>query len=84
MARSHFSYEKRRKELDKKAKKEAKRQAKLDRKAQAVEDGTVGSGPEIAPLDDADSDEDATSPTDTADVADNAADTAAADADKTP
>lgn len=33
MARSHFSYEKRRKELEKKKKKEAKRQAKADRKA---------------------------------------------------
>lgn len=52
MARSHFSFEKRRKELDKKAKKEAKRQAKLERKAQAEEDGTIGSGPEVAPLDD--------------------------------
>ncbi len=33
MARSHFSYEKRRKELEKKKKKEAKRAAKADRKA---------------------------------------------------
>ena len=33
MARSHFSFEKRRKELEKKKKKEAKRQAKADRKA---------------------------------------------------
>ena len=33
MARSHFSYEKRRKELDKKKKKEAKRLAKAERKA---------------------------------------------------
>ncbi len=38
MARSHFSFEKRRKELDKKKKKEAKRQAKADRKA-AIEAG---------------------------------------------
>ncbi len=33
MARSQFSFEKRRKELEKKKKKEAKRQAKADRKA---------------------------------------------------
>ena len=33
MARSNFSFEKRRKELEKKKKKEAKRQAKADRKA---------------------------------------------------
>ncbi len=33
MARSNFSYEKRRKELEKKKKKEAKRQAKAERKA---------------------------------------------------
>ncbi len=38
MARSHFSFEKRRKELEKKKKKEAKRQAKVDRKA-AIEAG---------------------------------------------
>jgi S-adenosylmethionine hydrolase len=38
MARSHFSFEKRRKELEKKKKKEAKRQAKADRKA-AIEAG---------------------------------------------
>jgi len=38
MARSHFSFEKRRKELDKKKKKEAKRQAKADRKS-AIEAG---------------------------------------------
>ncbi|MBU8872015.1 MAG: hypothetical protein KOO60_14200 [Gemmatimonadales bacterium] len=38
MARSHFSFEKRRKELEKKKKKEAKRQAKADRKA-ALEAG---------------------------------------------
>ena len=35
MARSHFSYEKRRKELEKKKKKEAKRLAKAERKAAA-------------------------------------------------
>ena len=33
MTRSHFSYEKRRKELEKKKKKEAKRLAKAERKA---------------------------------------------------
>ena len=38
MARSHFSFEKRRKELDKKKKKEAKRLAKAERKA-AIEAG---------------------------------------------
>ena len=40
MARSHFSYEKRRKELEKKKKKEAKRLAKAERKA-AEEAGEV-------------------------------------------
>jgi len=40
MARSQFSFEKRRKELEKKKKKEAKRQAKLDRKA-AIEAGEI-------------------------------------------
>ncbi len=38
MARSHFSYEKRRKELEKKKKKEAKKLAKAERKA-ALEAG---------------------------------------------
>lgn len=38
MARSHFSFEKRRKELEKKKKKEAKAQAKAERKA-ALEAG---------------------------------------------
>ena len=38
MARSHFSFEKRRKELDKKKKKEEKKQAKAERKA-ALEAG---------------------------------------------
>ncbi|MFT5316689.1 MAG: S-adenosylmethionine hydrolase [Candidatus Krumholzibacteriia bacterium] len=38
MARSHFSFEKRRKELDKQKKKEAKRAAKAERKA-AIEAG---------------------------------------------
>jgi hypothetical protein len=36
LARSHFSYEKRRKELEKKKKKEAKRLAKAERKAAAA------------------------------------------------
>lgn len=40
MARNHFSFEKRRKELDKKKKKEAKRQAKAERKA-AIEAGEI-------------------------------------------
>lgn len=40
LARSNFSYEKRRKELEKKKKKEAKRQAKAERKA-AVEAGEL-------------------------------------------
>lgn len=38
MARNHFSFEKRRKELEKKKKKEAKRLAKAERKA-AIEAG---------------------------------------------
>ncbi len=46
MARSHFSFEKRRKELEKKKKKEAKRLAKAERKA-AEEAGEVLPEPEI-------------------------------------
>ena len=46
MARNHFSFEKRRKELDKKKKKEAKRQAKADRKA-AIEAGELVPEPVI-------------------------------------
>ncbi len=46
MARSNFSYEKRRKELEKKKKKEAKRQAKADRKA-AMEAGETVAEPVI-------------------------------------
>lgn len=46
MARSHFSYEKRRKELEKKKKKEAKRLAKAERKA-AQEAGEEVPEPEI-------------------------------------
>jgi len=46
MARSHFSFEKRRKELDKKKKKEAKRQAKAERKA-AIEAGEIPAEPVI-------------------------------------
>jgi hypothetical protein len=37
LARSNFSFEKRRKELEKKKKKEAKKQAKADRKAALAE-----------------------------------------------
>ena len=40
MARSHYSFEKRRKELEKKKKKEAKQQAKAERKA-AIEAGEI-------------------------------------------
>lgn len=46
MARSHFSFEKRRKELDKKKKKEAKTQAKAERKA-AEEAGVVFAEPVV-------------------------------------
>ena len=46
MARSHFSFEKRRKELDKKKKKEAKAQAKAERKA-AEEAGVVFAEPVV-------------------------------------
>ena len=47
MARSHFSFEKRRKELEKKKKKEAKRLAKAERKA-AEEAGEVIPEPVIS------------------------------------
>lgn len=50
VARSHFSYEKRRKELDKKKKKEAKRQERLERKALKSDDPDAG-GPPISGLD---------------------------------
>ena len=46
MARSHFSFEKRRKELDKQKKKEAKRLAKAERKA-AIEAGEAPPEPII-------------------------------------
>ncbi len=46
MARSNFSFEKRRKELEKMKKKEAKRLAKAERKA-AIEAGEVVVEPEI-------------------------------------
>jgi len=36
MGRSHYNFEKRRRELEKKKKKEAKRQAKLEKKAAAA------------------------------------------------
>ena len=50
MARSHFSYEKRRKELEKKKKKEAKRQERLERKTAKSDDPDAG-GPPISGLD---------------------------------
>ena len=40
MAKSHYSFKKRQKELAKKKKKEQKRQAKLDKKALTSEDST--------------------------------------------
>ena len=46
MARSHFSYEKRRKELEKQKKKEAKRLAKAERKA-AIAAGEAPPEPEV-------------------------------------
>ena len=46
MARSHFSFEKRRKELEKKKKKEAKKAAKAERKA-AIEAGEIPPEPVI-------------------------------------
>ncbi len=46
MAKNHFSFEKRRKELDKKKKKEAKRLAKAERKA-AIEAGEEVAEPVI-------------------------------------
>jgi hypothetical protein len=46
LARSHFSYEKRRKELEKQKKKEAKREAKAARKA-AIEAGEIPAEPVV-------------------------------------
>jgi hypothetical protein len=46
LARSHFSYEKRRKELEKQKKKEAKRLAKAERKA-AIAAGEAPPEPEV-------------------------------------
>lgn len=46
MAKSHFSFEKRRKELEKKKKKDAKLQAKAERKA-AIEAGEIPAEPVI-------------------------------------
>ena len=46
MARSHFSFEKRRKELEKQKKKEAKRLAKAERKA-AIDAGEAPPEPEV-------------------------------------
>ncbi len=68
MARSHFSYEKRRKELEKKKKKEAKKLARAERKA-AIEAGEeipepvividkFGNAVEVLPEVDEDEDED--------------------------
>ncbi len=53
--RNHFTFEKRRKELDKRKKKEAKRQARLEKKTQLAEAEAAGEiidkGPEIARVD---------------------------------
>jgi hypothetical protein len=52
LAKNRFTFEKRRKELEKKKKKEAKRQARLERKAAAAEAGDdVAKGPPIVELD---------------------------------
>lgn len=55
MARNHFTFEKRRRELEKKKKKEAKRQARQDKKAELGEgeeaDVVVEKGPPIAQVD---------------------------------
>jgi len=74
LARSHFSYEKRRKELEKKKKKEAKRLAKAERKAAkaageetpepAVVTDEFGNVIEVEPVGDASEDTAATEPTD--------------------
>jgi len=53
--RNHFTFEKRRKELDKRKKKEAKRQARLEKKTQLAEaeaaGETIDKGPAIAQVD---------------------------------
>ena len=72
MARSHFSFEKRRKELEKKKKKEAKKALKAERKA-AIEAGEeipepvvtideFGNVTEVLPETDADEDEETAEP----------------------
>jgi S-adenosylmethionine hydrolase len=80
LARSHFSYEKRRKELEKKKKKEAKKLAKAERKA-ALEAGEeipepvividkFGNAIEVVP--ETDEDEDTTESDDTSEKTDPA------------
>jgi S-adenosylmethionine hydrolase len=80
LARSHFSYEKRRKELEKKKKKEAKKLAKAERKA-ALEAGEeipepvividkFGNAIEVVP--ETDEDEDTTESVDTSEKTDPA------------
>jgi len=75
LARSHFSYEKRRKELEKKKKKEAKKLAKAERKA-ALEAGEeipepvivideFGNAVEVLPEVEEDEDEESTESDDT-------------------
>ena len=55
LVRHHFTFEKRRKELDKRKKKEAKRQARLEKKTQLAEAEAAGEvidkGPDIAQVD---------------------------------
>jgi hypothetical protein len=55
LAKNRFTFEKRRKELEKKKKKEAKRQARLEKKAAAAEAAEAGEvvdkGPPIVELD---------------------------------
>jgi len=48
MARTNFTFEKRRKELERKKKKEAKRQAKLDKRAAAEQPVTTAESTEGA------------------------------------
>ena len=82
MARSHFSYEKRRKELEKKKKKEAKKLAKAERKA-ALEAGEeipepvivideFGNAVEVLPEVDEDEDEETQESDDTSEKPDPA------------
>ncbi len=82
MARSHFSYEKRRKELEKKKKKEAKKLARAERKA-AIEAGEeipepvivideFGNAVEVLPEVEEDEDEEITESDDTSEKTDPA------------